>query len=71
MSDISKGDKVKWDWGDGTAEGEVRSVHEESVTRKPQGTEVTRDGSVDDPAIYIKQEDGDRVLKLASEVRKA
>lgn len=69
--DISEGDKVEWDWGDGTATGTVQSTFEEKTTRKIKGNEVTRDGSKDDPAIYIEQEDGDNVLKLASEVRKA
>ncbi|MBY6153097.1 DUF2945 domain-containing protein [Vannielia litorea] len=71
MSVVKEGDRVKWDWGQGTAEGKVRSVHEETVERKPQGEVVKRTGSKDDPALYIEQDDGDRVLKLASEVRKA
>lgn len=71
MASISEGDKVEWDWGDGTATGKVQSLFEEKTTRKIKGNEVTRDGSKDDPALYIEQEDGDNVLKLASEVRKA
>jgi hypothetical protein len=31
----------------------------------------TRDGSDNNPALVIKQEDGDEVLKLASEVKSA
>ncbi|HCT34393.1 MAG TPA: DUF2945 domain-containing protein, partial [Sulfitobacter sp.] len=30
--------------------------------------EVTRNGSDDDPALLIEQDDGDEVLKLSSEV---
>ena len=71
MASISEGDKVEWDWGNGTATGKVQSLFEEKTTRKIKGNEVTRDGSKDDPALYIEQEDGDNVLKLASEVRKA
>ncbi|KIN63449.1 hypothetical protein Z946_2321 [Sulfitobacter noctilucicola] len=67
----SEGDKVEWDWGDGTATGTVQSSFEEKTTRKIKGNEVTRDGSKDDPALYIEQSDGDNVLKLSSEVRKA
>ena len=66
----SKGDRVEWDWGQGTASGKVQSVHEETVERKPQGERVTRHGSAENPALYIEQADGDMVLKLASEVRK-
>lgn len=65
---IQEGDKVSWEWGNGRGEGEVQSVFEESTTRKIKGSEVTRNGSKDDPALYIKQDDGDAVLKLASEV---
>ncbi|SFI56519.1 DUF2945 domain-containing protein [Jannaschia pohangensis] len=71
MASYDVGDKVKWDWGDGTAEGKVEKTYTRSVTRKLQGSEVTRNGSEDDPALYIEQEDGDGVLKLASEVQKA
>ena len=59
---------VKWDWGDGTAEGQVTERFEREVTRTLKGNEVTRDGSEDNPAYLIKQEDGDEVLKLGSEL---
>jgi len=71
MANIQEGTKVEWDWGNGTGTGKVQSLFEKSVTRTIKGSEVTRNGSSDDPALYIKQEDGDAVLKLASEVRKA
>ena len=68
MATISEGDTVKWSWGNGHGTGKVQSVFEEKTTRKIKGTEVTRIGSADDPALFIKQEDGDTVLKLSSEV---
>ena len=71
MSGISKGTKVKWDWGQGTATGEVTERFTKSVTRTLKGSEVTRNGSDDDPALLIEQDDGDEVLKLSSEVDKA
>ncbi|WP_224814833.1 DUF2945 domain-containing protein [Hasllibacter sp. MH4015] len=71
MASYSQGDKVEWDWGNGTAKGTVEKTYTQKITRKLQGSEVTRDGSDDDPALYIEQDDGDGVLKLASEVRKA
>ncbi len=71
MASYSKGDKVEWDWGNGTATGKVQKTYTQKVTRKLQGSEVTRNGSDDDPALYIEQDDGDGVLKLSSEVRKA
>ncbi|AXI44449.1 DUF2945 domain-containing protein [Sulfitobacter sp. SK011] len=70
MADFGKGDKVEWDWGNGTAVGTVEKTYDRKVTRTLQGTEVTRNGSDDDPALYIEQEDGSGVLKLSSEVRK-
>jgi hypothetical protein len=71
MSQPNEGDKVTWEWGQGTASGEVQSVFEEKTTRTIKGSEVTRNGTKDDPALYIKQDDGDTVLKLASEVSRA
>lgn len=70
MSDFSEGTKVKWSWGNGEGIGKVQSVFEEKTTRTIKGTEVTRNGTKDDPALYIKQDDGDAVLKLASEVER-
>jgi len=65
------GDTVEWSWGNGTATGKVDKTHTKSVTRTLKGSEVTRNGSGDDPALEIKQDDGTKVLKLASEVQKA
>ena len=68
---IKEGTKVKWKWGNGTAEGKVESTFTEKVTRTIKGNEVTRDGEEGNKALYIKQEDGDAVLKLESEVERA
>ncbi|MGP1351756.1 MAG: DUF2945 domain-containing protein [Parasphingopyxis sp.] len=62
---------VEWDWGQGTAKGQIAERFEREVTRTIDGTEVTRDGSEDNPAYLIKQDDGDEVLKLGSELRAA
>lgn len=67
---IAKGDTVNWKWGNGYASGKVENTYQETTTRKIKGSEVTRHGSKDDKALYIKQEDGGRVLKLESEVEK-
>ncbi|EAQ10973.1 MULTISPECIES: hypervirulence associated TUDOR domain-containing protein [Maritimibacter] len=68
---ITVGDTVKWPWGNGTAKGTVRKRYTQKVTRKIKGSKITRDGSDDNPALVIKQDDGDEVLKLASEVKSA
>jgi hypothetical protein len=65
------GEVVRWHWGSGTATGTVREVHHDTATRRLKGSEITRHGTRENPALLIEQEDGDRVLKLASEVEKA
>lgn len=66
--DIHVGDQVEWNWGDGTGTGEVKERFTSKVTRTIKGNEVTRDASEDEPAYLIEQEDGDEVLKSASEL---
>ena len=68
---IKEGTKVKWSWGNGTAEGKVQSTFTKSVTRTIKGNEVTRDGEEGNKALYIEQKDGTNVLKLESEVERA
>lgn len=65
------GQYVEWDWGNGTATGQIDERFERDVTRTIDGSEITRKGSDDDPAYLIKQEDGGKVLKLGSELRAA
>ena len=61
---------VKWEWGNGEGKGQIKERFEREVTRKLQGSEVTKDGDEDNPAYLIKQEDGDEVLKRGSELSK-
>ncbi len=67
---IRQGTKVKWNWGEGSATGTVEETYTEKVTKTIKGTEVTRNGEENDKALYIKQEDGDYVLKSESEVER-
>lgn len=71
MTRYSQGTRVEWDWGNGTAAGEVVKVYTRKITLKIKGSDVTRDASEDEPAYRIEQEDGDEVLKSGSELRKA
>ena len=71
MTDYSKGDKVEWNWGNGTATGEVVKKYTQKITLNIKGSEVTRDASEDEPAYKIEQDDGDEVLKSGSELSKA
>tara|TARA_R100001129_G_C5221203_1_gene219712 strand:+ start:394 stop:624 length:231 start_codon:yes stop_codon:yes gene_type:complete len=59
---------VRWDWGNGTAKGQIKERFEREVTRTLQGSEITKNGTEDNPAYLIRQEDGDEVLKLGSEI---
>ena len=63
-----KGQKVRWNWGDATADGVIEDSFERRVQRTLKGTKVVRNGTKDNPAYLIKQDDGDRVLKLGSEL---
>lgn len=68
---IRQGSKVKWSWGNGTAEGKVKETFTEKTSRTIKGNKVTKNGESGNKALLIEQEDGDRVLKLESEVEKA
>ncbi len=67
---IREGTEVSWKWGNGRAVGKVSERHEQSVTRTINGSSITRNGSQDDPALVIEQDDGQVVLKLQSEVER-
>ncbi|KUF11586.1 DUF2945 domain-containing protein [Pseudoponticoccus marisrubri] len=71
MSTFNEGDRVEWDWGNGTAEGEIVQRYTRKITVKIKGNEVTRDASPEAPAFRIRQDDGDEVLKSGSELRAA
>ena len=65
-----KGDRVEWNWGQGTATGKVQEKFTSKVTRTIKGSEITRNAPDDEPAYLIEQEDGDQVLKSESELTK-
>jgi hypothetical protein len=52
---FSKGDQVKWKWGDGFGYGEVVEQFTKKVIRSLSGTEVTRNASEDEPAYLISK----------------
>lgn len=69
MSGYSEGTRVAWNWGNGTAEGEIAKVYHQKRTLKIKGSEITRDASEDCPSYRIVQDDGDEVFKSHSEVK--
>ncbi|QIL78098.1 HVA1 family protein [Hymenobacter sp. HDW8] len=68
---MRKGTTVTWKYGTGTASGKIEEVHKESVTKKIKGSDITRNGTAENPAFVIVQENGDKVVKLQSEVTAA
>ena len=68
MHGFKTGTNVRWNWGNGTGEGEITKRYTEKVTRTIQGTDVTREASEDEPAYLITQDDGAEVLKSHTEV---
>ncbi len=71
MQGYESGTIVEWDWGNGTAKDKVKERFTEDVEREIKGNSVKRNASEDEPAYMIEQDDGDRVLKSHSELRKA
>ncbi|MDX2266119.1 MAG: DUF2945 domain-containing protein [Hyphomicrobiales bacterium] len=71
MTTFKKGDEVSWKWGSNEARGRVVKKYTDTVTREIKGKEITRKASEDEPAYLIEQEDGDEVLKSASELSRA
>lgn len=65
---VRTGSPVAWDWGNGTATGKVTEIYDQKITKEIKGTQVTRNGTQDNPAYLIEQEDGTKVLKLRSEL---
>lgn len=65
---VRKGAEVEWNWASGTGRGKVAEIFHEDVERTLKGSTIRRKASREEPAYLIEQEDGDRVLKSASEV---
>ena len=68
MANFSVGQRVNWNWGNGSAEGTIRERFTSKTTVTIKGTVITRNASDDEPAFLIEQDDGDKVLKSSSEL---
>lgn len=66
-----KGANVRWNWGNGTATGTIEERFERRVQRTLKGSKVVKNGTADNPAYLIEQEDGAKVLKRGSELSSA
>lgn len=70
MHKFHKGDHVRWTWGAHEAEGIIAQTFTSRVKRTIKGKTIIRNATEDEPAHLVTQ-DGGRVLKSASELRKA
>lgn len=68
---FAKGTRVAWNWGNGSPTGTVVESAAERIEKTIKGTRQSRNGSADNPAHVLEQDDGQEVLKLHSEPRKA
>jgi hypothetical protein len=71
VSALRKGSTVRWHWASGTATGKISERFERRVTRTIKGKRIARNGTPDNPAYLIEQDDGARVLKRGSELEPA
>ena len=62
------GAEVRWQWSNGHAIGKVIDRFERRVQRTIKGSKIIRNGSAENPAYLVEQADGDRVIKLGSEL---
>ena len=70
MHKFHKGDHVRWTWGANQAEGIVAQSFTSRVKRTIKGKAIIRNATEDEPAYLVKQQDGGRALKSASELSK-
>ncbi len=65
-----KGEKVSWHWGTGTASGKIAERFDRRVQRTIKGSKIVKNGTTENPAYLVEQEDGGRALKRGSELSK-
>ncbi|WP_157524014.1 hypervirulence associated TUDOR domain-containing protein [Mucilaginibacter ginkgonis] len=67
---MKKGDTVHWEWGAHEAEGKVVKKETKTVNKRIKGAEVKRKGTKEEPAVTLKTDKGQTVLKSESELKK-
>jgi len=71
QKNIKIGTWVSWKWGAHTAYGQVTKHYTEPVVLTIKGKQVKRNASPEKPAYLLVQENGQEVLKSASELHPA
>ncbi len=67
---MKKGDKVHWNFAKSEAEGKIEEKFDEPVSKKIKGSTIKRNATKKKPAFLIKQTNGSKVLKSATEIKK-
>lgn len=62
------GQEVSWNWGSGTAPGKIVELHEEPIEKTIKGSDIKRNGSPENRAVVIEQDNGTNIVKLESEL---
>ncbi|MDR7146291.1 DUF2945 domain-containing protein [Rhizobium sp. BE258] len=70
MQKYRTGTSVEWTWGKGKGTGRIAESFTEDVERIIEGADIKRKATSEEPAYLIEQEDGGKVLKGHSEIRK-
>ncbi len=65
-----KGDEVEWKFGKGKGHGTVTQVHDHDVEKTIKGAAVKRKASPEKPAVEIKTDKGQKVLKSSTEIKR-
>lgn len=68
---MRKGTQVSWKYGTGTATGKIEEIYKEAIEKTIKGSKIHRNGTPENPALVIVQDNGDKVIKLQSEVTAA
>lgn len=63
-----KGDLVQWAFGENRGKGTIKELYNQEISLVINDISVTRKGTQENPALLIEDEDGNQVLKLASEI---
>ena len=66
-----EGQKVSWNWGNGTGHGKVLQKFARKVQRTIKGEKIVRNGTENNPAYLIDSDNGSQVLKRGSELQSA
>lgn len=67
---VSQGYEGPVNWGSGTGEGKIVETFTDDVERTIAGSRIKRKASRQEPAYLIEQDDGARVLKSRSELKR-